>query len=165
MESLDVYSEIFIGLAGFSGVVAALDVGKKNKWSSVDKNRFVLLIGSSFFGIFFSLFPQIIQQYVVDQKSSWQLALGLIGSCMLIALLAVGYLFWRTKTFKHPQFSKTFMSIGGAVCFTYSGAAILAAVDIHFEASFGIYAIGLLCVMLISAGMFGLLVKMIVNNA
>lgn len=165
MDSLEIYSEIFIGFVGFSGVVAALGVRNDSVWSVVDKNRFILLIFASFFGVFFSLVPPIIQHYMVDQKTSWQLALFLMSTFMFIAAHAVVYLFWRTDTFTHPDFSKPFMSVAGAVLCIYSGIAFLAALDIHFEASFGIYAIGLMCTMLISAGMFGLLVKLILKNA
>ena len=165
MDSLEVYSEIFIGFVGFSGIVAALGVRNDNKWSQVDKNRFILLIGCSFSGVFFSLIPQIIQHYIVDQKTAWQLALSLSGTCMIIAISAVFYFFLRTGTLHHPDFSKRFMSTAGTILFTYSSVALLAALDIYFEASFGIYAIGLMCVMLISAGMFSLLVRLILKDA
>ncbi len=56
------------------------------------------------------------------------------------------------------------MLVAGAILFSFSGIAFLTALDIHFEASFGIYAIGLKCTMLISAGMFSLLVRLILKS-
>jgi len=165
MNSLEIYSEIFIAFVGFSGIVAALGVRNDNVWSVVDKSRFITLIFASFSGVFFSLAPQIIQHYTEDPKASWQLALFLLATFLLIACLAISYLFWRIGVFAHPEFSKPFMFVSGAVLYIYSGIAYLAALDIHFEASFGIYAIGLMCTMLISAGMFSLLVRQILKNA
>ena len=52
MNSLEIYSEIFIGFVGFSGVLAALGVRNDSVWSVVDKNRFIILIFASFSGVF-----------------------------------------------------------------------------------------------------------------
>lgn len=164
MNSLEIYSEIFIGFAGFSGVVAALGVRNDSVWSVVDRNRFIILIFASFSGVFLSLVPQIIQHYTVDQKTGWQLALFLISIFLFISVAAVTFLFWRTGAFTHPEFSKPFMFAAGIILNIYSGIAFLAALDIHFEASLGIYAIGLMCIMLVSAGMFSLLVRLILRN-
>jgi hypothetical protein len=164
MQNLDIYAEIFIGFVGFSGIVAALGAMNNRNWTVIDKVRFIILIGCSFLGVFLSLIPPVIQHFTADEKLSWQIALGLYGTCSIIALANVGLLFNRNDVFNHPDFSWGFMLFGGCVLGAYTCVVWLAVGGVYFEASAGIYAIGLMCVMLVSAAMFGLLVKLILKD-
>jgi hypothetical protein len=164
MQNLDIYAEIFIGFVGFSGIVAALGALNNRNWTVVDKTRFILLIGSSFLGIFFSLIPNIIQQFNADEKSSLQIALGLFGVITTLVLILVGILFKRNNAFSHADFSMGFTVAAMLVLTPFILVACLSAPGVYFEASIGIYMIGLMCLMLISAAMFGLLVKLILRD-
>ena len=164
MQNLDIYAEIFIGFVGFSGIVAALGALNNRNWTIVDKTRFILLIGSSFLGVFFSLIPNVIQQFNADEKSSWQIALGLFGVISALALILVPLLFKRNNAFRHADFSMGFMVTAWLVMTSFILVACLSALGVYFEASMGIYTIGLMCLMFISAAMFGLLVKLILRD-
>jgi len=72
--------------------------------------------------------------------------------------------FKRNDVFSHPDFSWGFLTLSGCVLGTFTCVAWLSAVGVYFEASAGIYAIGLMCAMLISAAMFGLLIKLILKD-
>lgn len=164
MENLDVYAEIFIGFVGFSGIVAALGAMNNRQWTVVDKTRFVLLIVSSFLGVFFSLMPNVIHQFNEDEKQGWQIELGLFAAITSLALVLVPFLFKRNNVFSHPDFSMRFMVTAGVVLIAFNLLAWLSALGVYFEASMGIYMLGLMCLMFISAAMFGLLVKFILRD-
>jgi hypothetical protein len=164
MQNLDIYAKIFIGFVGFSGIVAALFSLNNRNWTAVDKVRLIILVGASFAGVFLSLIPSVIQYFVVDEILSWQIALGLFGVTMVIALGTVPFVFQRNDVFDHPDFSRVFMLFAAVVLGAFTCIAWLSSAGVYFEASIGIYAIGLMCVMFLSAAMFGLLVKFILKD-
>jgi uncharacterized membrane protein YozB (DUF420 family) len=164
MQNLEIYAEIFIGFVGFSGIVAALGAMNNRNWTVVDKTRFILLIGSSFLGVFLSLIPGVIQQFNAGEKPNWQIATGIFCTISSIALISVVLLFKRNNVFKHPDFSMRFMVTAGSIMSTFILGVGLSALGVYFEASMGIYMVGLMCVMFISASMFGLLIKFILRG-
>jgi hypothetical protein len=125
---------------------------------------FILLIGCSFLGVFLSLIPGVIQQFNAGEKPNWQIATGIFCTIASIALISVVLLFKRNNLFGHPDFSMRFMVTVGCIVSTFILGAGLSALGVYFEATMGIYMVGLMCLMFISASMFGLLIKFILRG-
>ena len=84
-------AEVAIGLAGFSGIVAAVIGSRASvRWSPIQKLRLTELLRTSFGAVVFSLFPLILLSAGVSNSTSWLVAsltwLGYIG--VAIALQA-----------------------------------------------------------------------------
>jgi hypothetical protein len=77
-------AEVAIGLAGFSGIVAAVIGSRASvRWSPIQKLRLTELLRTSFGAVVFSLFPLILLSAGVSNSTSWLVAsltwLGYIG--------------------------------------------------------------------------------------
>jgi hypothetical protein len=77
-------AEVAIGLAGFSGIVAAVIGSRASvRWSPIQKFRLIELLRTSFGGVVFSLFPLILLSAGVSNSTSWLVTsltwLGYIG--------------------------------------------------------------------------------------
>ncbi len=77
-------AEVAIGLAGFSGIVAAVIGGRASvRWSPGQKIRLTELLRTSFGAVVFSLFPLILLSAGVSNSTSWLVAsltwLGYMG--------------------------------------------------------------------------------------
>ncbi len=77
-------AEVAIGLAGFSGIVAAVIGSRASvRWSPAQKFRLTELLRTSFGAVVFSLFPLILLSAGVSNSTSWLVAsltwLGYIG--------------------------------------------------------------------------------------
>jgi len=165
MENLDIYAEIFLGFVGFSGIVATLGSTNKKSWTVVDKFRLTVLIVVSIAGMFLALFPAVIFDLTADERFSWQIALGLLGFATLAAITFTGITFSRTGIYKHQDFAPG-VGIGLVIIgSSFAVVALLSAFDLVFQPSIGIYSLGLIALMLPSAVMFGLLVKLMLKDA
>ena len=77
-------AEVAIGLAGLSGIVAAVIGSRASvRWSPIQKLRLTELLRTSFGAVVFSLFPLILLSAGVSNSTSWLVAsltwLGYIG--------------------------------------------------------------------------------------
>jgi hypothetical protein len=81
---LSTFAELAVGLAGFAGIVAALQ-GKLRDWSPADRNRFWSIIIFAMATLAFSLLPLI---WVASGRSPWLLCSSLLA---LFLFLQGGY--------------------------------------------------------------------------
>ena len=83
-DVLETTAEVAIGLAGFSGIVAAVIGSRASvRWSPIQKFRLIELLRTSFGAVVFSLFPLILLSAGVSNSTSWLVAslawLGYVG--------------------------------------------------------------------------------------
>lgn len=83
-------AEIAVGLAGFSGVVAAFS--RTRDFPPEDRVRFLMLVGSTFFVILLALVPFLFDLGGMTESGIWRWSSGiwLLGFAGCIPLLAAG---------------------------------------------------------------------------
>jgi len=70
-SALSSTAQVGIGLAGFSGVVAALRIGR-DSWSETDQLNLQVLLGASGWAILFSLIPFAAMEFLPD-RIAWNI--------------------------------------------------------------------------------------------
>jgi hypothetical protein len=87
-------SELAVGIAGFSGVVVALEGGGVATWPPVRRRSLRILLQLSALALFFSLLP-LVAYRTVGSPYFWRWALGLYGVVHLFDV--------STFVFRQPQ--------------------------------------------------------------
>ena len=87
-SALLAFSQVAIGLAGFSAILVALS-GKPHQWTPVDAFRIRNILALSFQSVFLSLVPLVLAFFSLPQPAVWQvsllvLALGTLGGVALV---------------------------------------------------------------------------------
>jgi hypothetical protein len=87
-STLLTFSQVAIGLAGFSAILVALS-GKPHQWTAVDAFRIRNILAFSFESVFLSLVPFVLtffsfRESTVWQVSLWTLALTTFGGVVQI---------------------------------------------------------------------------------
>ena len=100
-------AEVAIGLAGFSGIVAAVIGSRASvRWSPVQKYRLAELLRTSFGAVVFSLFPLILLSAGVSNSTSWLVTsltwLGYIGVAIALQVPRV-HAIWPEAHAESPR--------------------------------------------------------------
>jgi len=165
VDSLDIFAELFIGFAGFSGIVAALRGNRDKEWHEIDRTRLVALIASSIIGIFSAILPKALDNLEIDERFVWRISCGFIATSMLVMFAWTIRRIRQTNAFAHSDFSPIF--IIGASLFIFPLIAILSlsALAVYFEANIGLFGMGLLANLIVCSGMFVLLLRLVLRDA
>ena len=165
MDSLDIFAELFIGFAGFSGIVAALRGNRDREWHAVDRTRLVTLIASSILGMLAAILPKLLYNLGFDESSIWRISSGFLATLMLIMFGLTVSRIRQIKAFEHSDFSPAFI-IGASVFIIPTVVAlVLSSLSVYFEAGIGLFGLGLLANLIICSGMFVLLLRLVLRDA
>lgn len=93
-NALSTYSQLALGLAGFSSVLIALS-GKPSSWTRVDSFRITVLLASSFLAVLISLLPPTLALFSISDASLWRISLGVLALATLAIVLLAVYVFRR----------------------------------------------------------------------
>jgi hypothetical protein len=90
-DTLVLIAELAVAIAGFSGVVVALEGRGVGEWSATQRFNLRVLLQVSALTIFFSIFPLILER-AIEQPVSWRIALwayGLVHLADIISFIAI----------------------------------------------------------------------------
>ena len=73
------YSQLALGLAGFSAILVALS-GSPNQWTSVDAFRIKNMLAFSFAGVFLALVPVLLTFFAVPEPKLWRISLLVLAA-------------------------------------------------------------------------------------
>lgn len=79
--------EVGIGIAGFSGIIAAISRRSEAGWSAVERIRLNSLLGSSLSAVFFAFLPFILQAAGLPFILTWQVSSAALGLMLAVVLL------------------------------------------------------------------------------
>jgi len=82
-DTLVLIAELALGIAGFSGVVVALDNRAVRDWNMNRRFNLRIMLQVSAIAIFFSLFPLIFER-MIEPPGSWRAAVALYGVVHLL---------------------------------------------------------------------------------
>lgn len=150
-------AEIAIGLAGFSGLVAAFGQRPGHAWKGEEKARIVFLIILSFGIIVSAILPFALSGISDSPALIW--GLPMVGySCLALTLLG-NWIFLARRyeySFQFPFISIPIMIFAGALQFMVG----LSGLGLIFPQSPALFVLGLLSILLFSATMFLALLNM-----
>ncbi len=114
---LTALAEIAVAIAGFSGIVVALQ-GRQGAWSETDSARFSLLVGLSLSSVFWSLIPIVF--HLIDSSESfvwrWSSGLWLVHISCIVPI--------SLRSLPRPSESELDRSYGAALAFMFSSLTI-----------------------------------------
>jgi hypothetical protein len=152
-DSLFVLAEIAIGLAGFTGVSAALYA--RDTWHPYDRYRTVALLFTSFGALGFALIPYGLQLLGVPNETLWRVCSGAIVAYVFV-MAAVAFRTRPTEPSSLPfygEITAVFSVVGGLGTLVQA----LNALGL-FSASFGVYYLGLVVLLLVGGMQFAVIV-------
>ena len=144
-------AEISIGLAGFSGLVAAFTHKAERGWRSDQKTRIVFLIALSFGMIVTSLLPFAISDWSTEPSHVWGIPMTLYSS-LVLCLLAYWIVVSRKNgyTIQFPYASYPIMVIGAFL----QVLVLLSGLGIMMPYSPGLFVLGFLGILVFGANVF-----------
>ena len=77
-DALVLIAELAVAIAGFSGVIVALESRSVRSWTPLQRRNLRLLLQVSAVAIFFSLLPLLLQRFMAA-SDFWKWALGFYG--------------------------------------------------------------------------------------
>jgi len=156
-DALASIAEIAIGLAGFSGLVAAFVQSSGHSWKGDQKARIVFLVILSFAVITTSLLPSAISGLSASPALVWGIPMIACGFVTLTSLLC-----WVVLSRRHHyrlQFPKTSISIL-SISGTLQLAVLLSGFGVVLPYSPALFVFGLLSILVFCANMFLALLHM-----
>jgi hypothetical protein len=108
--TLSTFAELAVGLAGFAGIVTALQ-SRHHDWSPADRNRFWSILFFAMAALAFSLLPLL---WLSSGRSPW-LPCGSLLAVFLLAQAGYSASLWARRP---PGFNRAvaaFMTTGGAL--------------------------------------------------
>jgi hypothetical protein len=82
-DTLVLVAELAVAVAGFSGVIVAVENRSVASWPDLQRFNLRVLLQVSALAIFFSIFPLILER-VIPQPASWRWALWVYGIVHLV---------------------------------------------------------------------------------
>ena len=156
-DALASIAEVAIGLAGFSGLVAAFGQRSGQSWRGDQKARIIFLVALSFMVITTSLLPWAISGWTSAASLVWGIPMATCGILTLTSLLV-----WIVLSRRHGyalQFPKTSVSIL-SVSGTLQFGVLLSGLGLILPHSPALFVLGLLSVLVFCANMFLALLHM-----
>ncbi len=150
-DALAGIAEIAIGLAGFSGLVAAFEHRAGRTWRGDQKARIVFLVALSFAVIATALMPYAISGWSPSPALVWGIPMISCGVFTLTSLVA-----WVVLSRRHGyrlQFPKTSISIL-IISSGMQGAVLLSGLGVIVPYSSALFVLGLLSILIFCANMF-----------
>ena len=156
-DALASITEVAIGLAGFSGLVAAFGQRSGQSWRGDQKARIVYLVALSFVVITTSLLPPAISGWSTSAALVWGIPMVTCGVLTLSSLF-VWVALSRRNGYKlqFPRTSISILSVSG----TLQLAVLLSGLGMILPYSPALFVMGLLSVLIFCANMFLALLHM-----
>ena len=144
-------AEISIGLAGFSGLVAAFSQRQGQTWRSDQKTRIVFLVVLSFSMIVASLMPPALSEWSSDASVIWGIPM-IAFSSLAMGLLIYWIIVSRAQGYK-IQFPRASIPML-AVATVLQLMVFLSGLGVILPHSPGLFIFGLLAILIFVANVF-----------
>jgi hypothetical protein len=87
-NALLTFSQVAIGLAGFSAILVALS-GKPHQWTPVDAFRIRNILAFTFQSVFLSLVPFVLAFFLLPEPTIWRVSLLVLATATFTDVLLV----------------------------------------------------------------------------
>lgn len=119
--------EVGVGIAGFSGIIAAIGHRSQGEWTSVERVRLYSLLGSSFATVFFGFLPFILLSANVPEHLTWRTGSAIFGLCIGVVAVIRYRQFKSASPRLSRQESATFVFVGALAALQVANAVNIAA--------------------------------------
>ena len=160
-SALQVFAEVSVALAGFTGVVAVFHDRGGRQWRSLDLLRFRIMLGTSIATLLLSLLPFGLHQLGFAPRVIWGVCSGAfalyLGSVSVLDLRQGR----RTGAFKEPGFNPWIPRVLAVLVSSAVLLQILNLLGLGFRHESGPFLLGLLLLIVVCASMFVLLLSFV----
>ena len=156
-----VIAEVGVGIAGFTGLIAAFGF-KTSKWSDMDIFQFTTLAAASLCAVMFAVLPFIPYYYGMPEPTLWRFGSAIIIGVHIVAVLAQTGRLRRARQSRIRPADKvlgTTVAVGLVVAITANVLNILSD-----EPTISAYLVSLLFLLYISVATFGRLIYVIATS-
>ena len=147
-NALLTFSQVAIGLAGFSAILVALS-GKPHQWTPVDAFRIRNILAFTFQSVFLSLTPFVLAFFSLPESAVWQASLLILAVATLASVLLVLSGLYRLSPSERAVLNALVVSTVVAVLCLMAAVELLAAFGIVGPAA-GVFFLGLVVLLGIS---------------
>ena len=164
-ELLTFFGELFLTLAGFTGIVAVLGQRSEGKWRPVDVGRFRGLLEGSLAGLFFSVVPFGFHYFGVAESIIWGVSSGVLGA-FIFGILVRGIRKHREiSASSDPDFVPGARRLILLIAIPVVAILALNAVGLGLHHTFAAYLLGLIALLVGCCVMFVLLLRFVREDA
>jgi hypothetical protein len=144
-------AQIAVTLAGFSGLVVAIRGAPPAAWHARDIWSLTWMFGTSFGALFLSLLPLLLASFHLGDELIWTCASFVMS--IFVILFSIAMMIWGHRLTKegHPprvRFFPTAARLLLVICGVLAGAA---AVGLFPQARIGLFILGLVACLIVSA--------------
>ena len=164
-EILTLFGEIFLALAGFTGIVAALGQRSEGKWRPIDVVRFRGLLEGSLAGLFFSVIPFGFYYFGVAERIIWSICSGFLAVYIVYALVKNVRKHRALRASSDPDFVPGVRRFLVVLAIPVVAILALNAAGLVFEQPFAAYLLALIVSLAGCCAMFVLLLRYVGTDA
>ena len=122
-------------------------------------------VASRHIGIFAALLPKILHNLEIAERLTWQFSSAFLATFTFVMFVWMFSRIRKTNALQHQDFSPLFIVLASMVVLPIATLLLISSFGLLFEPSIGIYSMGLAANLFISAGMFVLLIRLVLRNA
>jgi len=148
-NTLLTFSQVAIGLAGFSAILVALS-GKPHQWTPVDAFRIRNILAFSFESVFLSLVPFVLTFFSLRESAVWQVSLWVLAMATFGGVVQILAGVYRMSRSDRAVLKYLVISTVTAVLFVMAVIELLAACGILRPAA-AVFFLGLVVLLGVSA--------------
>jgi hypothetical protein len=148
-STLLTFSQVAIGLAGFSAILVALS-GKPHQWTAVDAFRIRNILAFSFESVFLSLVPFVLTFFSLRAPAVWQVSLWILALATLGGVVQILVGVYRMSRSDRAVLKSLVISAVTLVLLVMAVIELLAAVGTVGPAS-AVFFLGLVVLLGVSA--------------
>lgn len=156
-SALQVFAEVSVALAGFTGVVAVFRERGPTAWTPVDFLRFRVMLGTSLAALLLSLLPFGLHGLGLGASAMWATCSGAFALYLVVVLPLDFRRARRMGVGREADFNPWVPAIGGVLGASALVIQVLNVVGIGFERQAGPFLVGLVLLIGICALMFALM--------
>ncbi len=153
-SALQIIAEVAVGLAGFSGVVAAFHRRSDDAWGPIDVMRFRIMLGTSLTALLLSLLPFALHHIGLSSTTTWATCSAAFALYIAIVVPLDVRRGARIGSAGDPEFRQSIAIVIGSLLAGVFLLQVLNVLEIGFNREVGPFVFGLVVLVGVCAFMF-----------
>ena len=163
-EILALFAEIFLALAGFTGIVAALGQRSAGKWKRIDVVRFRGLLAGSLGGLFFSVVPFGFYYFGIAEGIIWGTSSAILAAFIVYGIVRTMREHRELRASSDPDFVPGVRQFFLIISIPVIVILALNAAGLGLERNFAAFLLGLIALLAGCCAMFVLLLRFVTTD-
>jgi len=161
LEYLTVLGEIFVALAGFTGIVAVLGQRSEGQWRPIDVIRFQIMLEGSLAGLLFAIAPFVFYFFEFPVSLIWSVGSGVLAAYVASLILRAITKQRKLSATSDPDFVPGLRQVLVGLSIPVLIIMFMTAFGVVVDRGFASYFLGLAFLLVLCCAMFMLLLRFI----